>query len=63
MDADLLAADRTLVGVCVDAVVLSRESGDVLQEAVELAAADCTRFGGEIPGGGKRAGEDGVIDG
>lgn len=35
----------------------------MLQGASELAAADCTRFGGEIPGVGRRAGEDGVIDG
>ena len=31
VDTDLLATDRALVGVCVDAVVSFRQGGDVLQ--------------------------------
>lgn len=40
MDADLLAADWALVGVCVDAVVGLREGGDVLQRGTGLADMD-----------------------
>lgn len=44
VDADLLAADRALVGVCVDAVVGLREGGDVLERGIRLADMDGTNI-------------------